>query len=113
MAELDASQTARLRRRWLPGASLPTKAAALGGTPAAIVLVWVLEHWVVHDSIPAVVAVAIGSLASSAAAFLTRAGRVALFALDHVDRDLAPLALERTDSSALVRDGSHLAGPEA
>lgn len=82
---LDASETARLRKRWLPGAAIPVKAAAYAGTPAAVLLVWLLEEFVVRRPIPAIVAVAIGSLMSSAAAFLTRAGRVVVFALEHVD----------------------------
>lgn len=84
---LSSSDTARLRRRLVPAPSSPVKAAALGGTPAGIVIVWLLEQ-LMHVTVPALVAVAIGTLCSSVAAFLPRSGRLQVFILepDHAEK---------------------------
>ena len=80
MADLDATETARLRRRMVPALAAPTKAAAYGGVPSGLVIVWFITH-VLHLEIDPATAVALGSLCSSIAAYFTRHGRRPSFVL--------------------------------
>lgn len=48
----------------------PVAAGALSGTPAGIVVVWLLENYVLHAPMPGVVATAVGALTASAVGYI-------------------------------------------